>query len=188
MDILSENNSNSSSFKSESGMPDRETLSTINEYRRRHAFGISCAVFLYILSVACVAGFPAVAATFNFPSVAKAAIIGLLCMFVLIALATGLIIYTNGSIPIEVKPYIKGKRFPSADFHYDAAAAYSARTAYPRPVLDSFLKLYWLIVTIVYLAISFSTMAWGVTWLIWLIATAIKEAITLIAGAAENDE
>jgi hypothetical protein len=41
-------------------------------------------------------------------------------------------------------------------------------------------NLYWVIVTIIYLSVSFSTGAWHVSWLIWLIATAIEQALMIL--------
>ena len=47
-------------------------------------------------------------------------------------------------------------------------------------VLASILKIYWLLVTVIYLGLSFTTGAWAITWLIWLIASAIEQAIKLL--------
>ena len=47
-------------------------------------------------------------------------------------------------------------------------------------LVNSVKNLYWVIVTIIYLSVSFSTGAWHISWLIWLIATAIEQALTII--------
>ena len=53
-------------------------------------------------------------------------------------------------------------------------------------VLESILKIYWLIVTVIYLGLSFTTGAWAITWLIWLIASAVEIAIKLLFGLDEK--
>jgi hypothetical protein len=47
--------------------------------------------------------------------------------------------------------------------------------------------LYWSIVTIIYLGVSFLTSAWHITWLIWLIATAIEQALKIIFEIKSTD-
>lgn len=40
-------------------------------------------------------------------------------------------------------------------------------------------KLFWTIVTIVYLWISFTTGKWAISWLVWLVAVALEQAATM---------
>lgn len=141
----------------------------LNKFNQKKARNMSMAVFLYIFSVAFLIFFAAMCGE---------PIIGVTGMFICIAAATGLIVYTNMLIPVDLIPYIRGKRIP----YFRIPKVRNART------LDSFMKLYWLIVTVIYLGISFQTGRWGITWLIWLIAAAVKEAVYLYAGAEENEE
>lgn len=141
----------------------------LDAYNQKKARNMSIAIFLYIFSVAFLILF---AAAYNEP------IIGVTGMFVLIAAATGLIVYSTMLIPVDLIPYVKGKRIPEFTMSYFRS---------PRK-FDSFFKLYWLLVTIIYLGVSFHTGRWAISWLIWLIAAAVKEAICLFAGADENEE
>lgn len=148
---------------------DETTKEKLDAYNRKKARNLSIAVFLYIFSVAFLIYF---AAMFGEP------IIGVTGMFVCIAIATGLIVYTTTLVPVDLIPYVKGKKLPQFQM---------SQVRNPGR-LDAFFKLYWMIVTIIYLGVSFSTGRWGISWLIWLIAVAVKEAITLFAGAEENEE
>lgn len=44
---------------------------------------------------------------------------------------------------------------------------------------DIFFSIYWLVVTLLYLAVSFLTEAWHLTWLTWIIATILSQIISL---------
>ncbi|MBQ0167891.1 MAG: hypothetical protein KBT02_12360 [Treponema sp.] len=160
-----------SDFNTEqSGMHlDAATKEKLDEYYQKKARNYSLAICLYISSIAVLI---LEAAAFDAP------ITGVCFMFLLIAAATALIVYSNMLIPVDLIPYVKGKKLPEFTMSH---------MRNPRKV-DAFMKLYWMIVTIIYLGVSFSTGRWGITWLIWLIAAAVKEAIYLFAGAEENEE
>ena len=46
--------------------------------------------------------------------------------------------------------------------------------------------VYWLIITAVYLGISFFTMDWHITWIIWVIAGVLYPAVVAIADAFDK--
>lgn len=148
---------------------DEATKDKLDAYNQKKARNMSIAIFLYITSVAFLILF---AALYNEP------ITGLIGMFIMIGIATGLIIYSYMFIPVDIIPYVKGKsslEFTLPHIH--------------NPVqMSSFLKLYWMLVTVIYLLVSFSSYRWDISWIIWLIAAAVKEAITLFAGASHNEE
>lgn len=200
-----------------------EDLKTrIDAYRRRRAINISVAVMMYILGAAIL-----IALSIFFPS--HGGEIGVILLLVFVAAATGLIIYTNLSIPQDLRPYFDDEHpsYPGYDYnptgssstdanssgstevaktdgsagssgnaenygadknansnngtgYYGCGNAASRKSVYKNPVMASVMKLYWLIVTIIYLGISFATMAWYITWLIWLIGAAVEQAIKLI--------
>lgn len=52
-----------------------------------------------------------------------------------------------------------------------------------RSIIDAFSSCYWLIITGVYLLISFLTENWGLTWIIWPIAGVVFAAIVTILDA-----
>lgn len=51
---------------------------------------------------------------------------------------------------------------------------------------ETFSGVYWLIVTAIYLAYSFTTMEWETSWIIWPVAGVLFAAITLILDATRN--
>jgi len=55
-------------------------------------------------------------------------------------------------------------------------------------LLNAILRAYWLIVTCVYLCISFFTFAWGITWIIWPVASAIFIIIKAIFTTRNDKE
>lgn len=152
--------------------PEQNLKEKIDLYREKRAKNISISVMLYILSVVVLIGFGALSAVFGIGQEEKMGVIGLICMFILIAIATGLIIYTRMSIPQDVAQYI-AKDNHSNIYNYDGSNK-SLR------FLAAFMKIYWIIVLIIYLAVSFKTGAWYITWLIWIIGTAIKNAIFIM--------
>lgn len=152
---------------------DAATREKLDEFNQKKARNISIAIFLYIFSVAFLIFAAAIYQT------SRAAIIGVTGMFVIIAIATGLIVYSNTFIPVDLIPYVKGKKY---------MPEFSMSHIKNPNKFDAFFKLYWMIITIIYLGVSFHTGRWGITWLIWLIAAAVKEAVYLFAGAEENEE
>ena len=54
--------------------------------------------------------------------------------------------------------------------------------------VKSICELVELITLIIYLVISFLTMAWHITWIIWLIDAAIESVIKLIYGMRDNND
>lgn len=144
----------------------------IEKYRQEKAKNISIAVMLYILSVVAVIAFPCFLPV-------KGGVIGVLIMICMIAFATGLIIYTSMKIPQDVAEFLSEKENVSKEI----ITKDGKKIIYKKnkdPVLQSLNNLYWLIVTIIYLGVSFLTGAWGITWLIWLIGTAIEQGIKMI--------
>ena len=131
-------------------------------YREKKAKNTSIAVMLYILSVVVLIGCACL-----FP--VNGGIVGVLLMLAMIAFATGLIVYTSMTTPKDVAAALGEKSTNVAVSNPEKSALF-----------ESISKLYWSIVTIVYLGISFLSGAWHITWLIWLIATAIEQALKII--------
>lgn len=157
--------------------PDQELKKKIDNYRVKRARNTAIGVALYILSVIFVIGFGGISELVCPDQVEIFGVIGVICMFLCIAAATGLIIYTHMSMPQDVGQYIhESKR--SIRLHSDSNTI---------RLLAAFMKVYWMIVLILYLAISFFTGRWGWTWLIWVIASAIKEAVYIFFGT-DNEE
>ena len=87
-----------------------------------------------------------------------------------IAIGIGLLIYTKMSVPQDVEPFLT--HHSKEEFSSDSNGKFWA----------SFFKLYWMLVTIIYLFVSFETGDWYITWIIWLIGSAVKHAIILFGG------
>ncbi len=57
---------------------------------------------------------------------------------------------------------------------------------YSDPALGRFMNSYWYIVTCIYLIISFTTFAWGSTWIIWILAVVVKKIIETSFGGTNE--
>lgn len=148
--------------------PDENLQDKINSYKKLKARNISISVGLYFLAVASLIGIASLSAISG-RNEEIGGIIGLLTMFILSAIATGLIIYTHISIPKEIEPFIKDINNNNFDKSTQKGRFFSA-----------FLELFWLIITIIYLGLSFLTGAWNITWIIWLIGAALSRTIKLV--------
>lgn len=158
--------------------PEKELKNKIDDFRRIRARNTSISVMLYIISVVFVVGFASISEVFGIGDSEKFAIVGVICMFLCIAAATGLLIYTHMSMPQDVSQYIsKGNSLISKQY----GESKNARA------IAAFMKLYWCIVLVIYLLVSFSSGKWYITWLIWVIASALKNAIFIFFDA-NNDE
>ena len=126
--------------------------------RKKHARNIAIAIMLYILSPVCVIIFE------NFGNED----FGVILMFIFIAAATGLIIYTNMTNPkykkqddTIVEDFKEWQSTKSRNYRAYKAAK-SAISA---------------ITVAVYLLVSFMTLQWWITWIIFLIGGAIEKAV-----------
>ena len=126
--------------------------------RKKHARNIAIAVMLYILSPICVI------ISDNFGNEH----LGIILMFVFIAAATGLIIYTNMVNP----KYQKQDDTLVEDFKEWQSAKSKNYKAYK--AAKSAISA---ITVVVYLLISFMTFQWWITWIIFLIGGAIEKAV-----------
>lgn len=132
--------------------PDEDFKREARYYRLRNARNTAIAVGMYILGAAVLIGCGA----FGGDSYAIGGLLGLL---VLAAIATGLLIYTSMSTPVEYKDFdeqAEKERRYARDPH--------ARTR------DAISTIFWSVMTIVYLTISFLTRAWHISWIIWPLA------------------
>ncbi|MCR4630752.1 MAG: permease prefix domain 1-containing protein [Treponema sp.] len=159
--------------------PERELKPKIDEYRIKKAQNTSIAVMVYILGVILLCALPAISNIFGIWEESKSGILGFILMMICVAIATGLLIYTKMSVPQDVEPFLTKKA--RVEFSEDVEKS---------RFWEGFFKLYWMIVTIIYLLISFTSGDWHITWIIWLIGAAVKQAIILFAGpeAKEADE
>ena len=131
---------------------------------------------LYIFGGLLISGLPAVCAVFGLWNEAKAGVTGFILLLLCVLAATGLLIYTRMSVPQDVEPFLTRKKES-----FDTSTPQGRRR-------KGIASIYWLLVTAAYLAISFATGAWYITWLVWLIASAGWQAIHLFAGSPEGED
>lgn len=129
--------------------------------RRRSAKLVSVAVMLYILCCVPVI----VLSEIRLPG---GEIIGIVAMFVMIAAATGLIIYNNMTKPRYVK---------RDDTVVEEFKEWQQQKSDKNSLRKSVESAMWAIVVALYFIISFATGAWYVTWVIFLIGGAVEGII-----------
>ena len=126
--------------------------------RKRFALLLSISVMLYILCVVPVI-------------LLEDSVLGVVIMFVMVAIATGLILYNNMTKP----KYLKKDSTVVEEFKEWKANSTEKNTLY-----QSITKVMWSCITILYFIVSFLTMAWHITWIIFLICSAIQGIIRAI--------
>ena len=119
------------------------------------------AIMLYILSVIPVILLGALSHSQSGP------IIGVVLMFILIAAATGLLIY-NGMM----KPRLRRNETMVDDFKQWQTGSHEQRS-----MMSAIRTALWTITVAVYMIVSFATGAWHLTWLIFLLAVAVNAII-----------
>lgn len=129
-----------------------ENTTTYQNYNRKKALFTTVAVMLYILSVVVI---------IFFSTVLRSPIVGVCVFFIVIAVATGLLIYIE-----MTKPFTNEKKKEKVLTREDKL--------YKR--ITSVLALF---VLAIYLIVSFLTMAWGVTWILWIVYALLTEIIKL---------
>jgi len=159
--------------------PEKDLKEKIDAYRAKRAKFTSISVILYILSVVCVIVLGSLSEVFGIGDEDKMGIIGVVLMFILIAIATGLMVYIHMSKPQDVSEYLVQNQGDKI-LNYNGSNK-SLRT------LAAVMKLYWVIVLAIYLLVSFSTNAWHITWLVWCIAAALKNALYAFLDVTDED-
>ena len=148
-------------------MPTEAFVEQSDYYTKRNARNVAIAVVMYIVGAAFLIGLGGYGESFGNQD--TYAITGLIILLVFSAMATGIIVYTFMSTPSQYK------KFKSETEDYIP----SLSTKNNR-MLKSILSIYWMIITFIYLAISFTTGLWGITWMIWILAVVIQSIISII--------
>ncbi len=151
------------------GMRERQVLQQPSpEERRRSALLVSIAVGLYILSPVLLILF---AAAFSQP------IAGLSLMLVCIAVATGLLVYNAAIRP----KYSKEDETLVEEFK-----EWKSGRSREKSIFNSFFAAFSLLVVAIYLWVSFMYGAWAYSWIIFIIAAAIRNVAIGILGMREG--
>lgn len=142
------------------GMRERHVLSgPTPQERKRSAMFVTIAVMLYILSPMVL-----IVSDQNFSS----PISGLAGMFILVAIATGLLVYNQASKP----RYLKEDETLVEEFKEWKSSRQKNKSIY-----DALSSAFWLIIVAVYLYVSFTYMNWHYSWIIFIIGAAIQNIV-----------
>ncbi|MDP3442245.1 MAG: permease prefix domain 1-containing protein [Ignavibacteria bacterium] len=152
-------------------LKERHVLSSISpEERRRTARNTAIAVMLFILSpMAIIIG----------AEVFRQEILGLASMFMLIALGTGLLIYTQASKP----KYLKEEETMIEEFK-----EWKSKKNRNKGLFEALSSAYWLVVVALYLYISFTYFNWHYSWIIFLIASALFNILKAIVDMGQRND
>lgn len=137
-------------------------------YKRRSALCITIAVMMYILSVVPV---------IVFAELHLSEVLGVAIMFVLIALATGLIIYNSMTKP---------KKNETPETVVDEFRQWQSGQSNSKNAYKALMSAYWPLMLAVYFIFSFLTGRWDVSWIIFLIAPAGSGIIKAIFELKNN--
>lgn len=137
----------------------------IRKYKIRSGIMVSIAVMLYII---CWVPLVVLSELFNdsFMDVC-----GIVAMMSIIAVATALLII-NG--------YLKPDCLENKGETFTDESGKESKKGRKNPILKAIKSVLWTITVVVYMIISFATMAWHITWLIFLISSAIDNIIDAI--------
>ena len=122
-------------------------------YNHKKAFYTTVAVMLYILSIVVI---------IFFSTVLRSPIVGVCVFFIVIAVATGMLIYIEMTKPVINKKRME-KKVTKEDRLYKQITSVLA-----------------LLVLAIYLIVSICTMAWAITWILWVVYALLTEIIKLV--------
>ncbi len=151
-----------------------EERETMRKYKNRCAVMTAVAVALYIL---CWLPLVLIGALSDQPEISGT--IGLVIMFLMIAVATGLFIVQGMTKP----EFMRGKTSENDDDDEDddddshEQNHREKKNGSRHPVYKAISSAFWTLTVVVYLGFSFLFSAWHYSWLIFLIATAIDNII-----------
>lgn len=148
-------------------MPNDEFFREASTYRRRNARNTAIGVAMYIIGAALLIICGVAGESFGMDDLGG--VIGVTILLIFAAIATALIIYSNMSTPKEYKDYEETQEREMKEMR-----------PYDRKVYQAITSIYWTVITAIYLGISFWTMSWGITWIIWVIAGVLHSIITTI--------
>lgn len=138
------------------------TTEELEKGRRKSAVLISIAVMMYIMSILP----PILLSDTVFENRLAPAL-----MFIMIAVATALIIYNNMTKP---------RYHRTDDSIVEEFKEWQEQTDSSRRAMRAISSALWAIIVVIYIIISFWTMAWHITWVIFLIGVAVEGILKAI--------
>ncbi len=174
----------------ESLQPNSALQEKIEMWRHKRASFTAIAVGMYILGVAILCALPGFAALKidwqnsseameGGVSVAGYGLMGFIIFLCIVAVATGLLVYINMSMPADVATYLGKKPVGTSRISGDSTGSRLAR---------AWLGCHTPVCVLVYFLVSFSTHAWHITWLIFLIDAALVNAVRNFFGEQNDGE
>ncbi|MDD3430138.1 MAG: permease prefix domain 1-containing protein [Oscillospiraceae bacterium] len=149
--------------------PQIELKKEADFYRIRRARVTAISVAMYILGAAILIGFAWMTELNKGANEDSIMLLGVIILLVIVAVATGMIIYVNLIIPNELKPYLNMEEEDDS----------FGRTPIGH-VFGLINSVMWLFITAVYLGISFYTMRWDITWVVWIIGAVMHGVLKVI--------
>lgn len=143
-------------------MPDEDFRREAQYYRSRNARNTAAGVALYILGAALVV-------SSGLSDRERLQIMSVVGLLILAAIATALIVYSHMSTPVEFREVDEDERWERELLKTPGGHRVKA-----------ILSIYWSAITIVYLAVSFLTFAWHITWIIWPLAAILSGIFRII--------
>lgn len=134
----------------------------INEQKRAAKYK-AIAIMLYIISVT-----PVIILDYFGEG---AEIVGIFLMFLMIGVATAILVYTAASKP----KYIKAEETLVEEFK-----EWQAEKSKEKAIRNTISSIFWTIIVAIYLFVSFLYNAWPFSWIIFIIGAAIDQIIKLI--------
>ncbi len=150
------------SLKEEKPDSRQELTDEYRQWKQRSAIFVAVSVALYILCV-----IPVIISEEVFHN----EIAGVCLMFIFVAAATGLLIYNNMSKPRYIK---------KDDTMMDDFKEWKNQNNERKQAMKSIKSALWSIIVVLYFIISFSTGAWYITWVIFLLGGAVESIIKAI--------
>ena len=141
---------------------------------RKSAMLTAVAVMLYIISVLPVIIFNTIGGVRggNFANVTNT--LGIALMFLMVATATGLLIYNSMTKP---------KYYKESDNIVEDFREWQGDTQERKQMRKAISSALWSIIVLLYIIISFTTHAWHITWVIFLVGSAIESLINVFLSA-----
>lgn len=153
-----------------SGLEETATvdMGEVNMWRRKTAKVVSLSVVTYIISLAVVILFEIMATSFGIPMLED---LGAILMILIVAGATGALVYHFMSMP----KHVKMDNTIVEDFR-----EWQDHKHKNKEIEDAISSIMWVSIVAIYLLISFWSNAWNSTWIIFLVGAALQSVISLI--------
>ena len=148
-------------------MPTEAFVEQSDYYTKRNARNVAIAVVMYIVGAAFLIGLGGLGESMGNSD--AYAITGLIILLVISAVATGIIIYSFMSTPSQYKKLTvdRNQNIPNLSNKNNR-------------MLKNILSTYWIMITFIYLTVSFLTKRWDITWIIWILAAVLESIIKII--------